>query len=161
MQPASCSFYLFLADKTQTKPRSAKVTKLSTLHENMTIPACSLVVVLLPCRPNSDKTQICEIYKIVKTHENIEMFACLLFASCLRWLASGLLCMVCVLLPFGSFATQAWCFLHVCPALSGLLLARSVGPVLSRSGLLCPDRGPNIVHFVLKRSRSENFPDKS
>ena len=79
--------------------------------------------------------------------KNISIFACLLLASCLLWLASGLLCLACVLLPFGRFAAQALWFLHVWPALSGLLLARSVGFVLSGSGLLCPGRGQKIVHF--------------
>ena len=148
MQLASCSLYLFLADKTQTKLRSVKVTNFSKTYENMTIPACFLVVVLLPCRADSDNTQICGIYKIVKAQYNITILACLLLAFCLLWLAPGLLCMACVLLPSGRFAAQASCFLHVCPALSGLLLARPVGPALSRSGLLCPGRGQKTVYFL-------------
>ena len=74
------------------------------------------------------------------------MFAYLLLAFCLLWLAPGLLCMACVLLPFGRFAAQALWFQHVWPALSGLLLARSGGFVLSGSGLLSPGRGQKIAH---------------
>ena len=51
------------------------------------------------------------------------------------------------LASFWPFCYTGVVFLHVCPALSGLLLARSVGSVLSGSGLLCPGRGQNIVHF--------------
>ena len=126
----------------------AQICESNTLvktHGNMTIPACFLVVVFLPCRPDSRSAKFT---KSSKTHENIMCLACFLLAFCLLWLAPGLLCMACVLLPSGRFAAQAWCFLHVCPALSGLLLARSVGPVLSGSGLLCPGRGQHIVNVL-------------
>ena len=79
--------------------------------------------------------------------ENMTILACFLLASCLLWLASGLLCLACVLPPFGRFAAQVWWFVHVWPALSGLLLACLVWPVLSGSGLLCPGHGQKIVHF--------------
>ena len=62
-------------------------------------------------------------------------------------LALGLLCLACVLPPLGRFSAQARWFVHVWPALSGLLLARFVWPLLSGSGLLCPGRGQKIVHF--------------
>ena len=48
--------------------------------------------------------------KFTKTRENITTCAYLLLACCLHWLAPGLLCMACVLLPSGRFAAQAWCF---------------------------------------------------
>ena len=67
----------------------------------------------------------------------------------LAWflLALCLLCLACALPAFGNFPAPAQCFLHVWPALSGLLLARFVWPVLSGSGLLCPGRGHKIVNF--------------
>ena len=85
--------------------------------------------------------------KSSKNNEKMTILDCFLLASCLLWLASGLLCLACVLPPFGRFAAQVWWFVHVWPALSGLLLARLVWPVLSGSGLLCPGRGQKIVHF--------------
>ena len=45
----------------------------------MTIAACFLLPLPLPCRPNSDKTQICGSYKIVKkTHEDMTISVCFL-----------------------------------------------------------------------------------
>ena len=86
LQPASCSLYLFLADKTQTKLRSVKVRKLSTTYENMTIAACFLVVVLLPCRADSDNTQICEIYKNTREYDDFSiLIACVLLALACSW----------------------------------------------------------------------------
>ena len=101
------------------------------------------------------------------------LLACFWFASALLWLACflpifvhrrsvlctsrllldrfllalGLLCLACVLPPCGRFSAQARWFVHVWLALSGLLLARFVWPLLSRSGLLCPGRGQKIVNF--------------
>ena len=62
-------------------------------------------------------------------------------------LALCLLCLARAWPAFGNFPPQARCFVHVWLALSGLLLARLVGPVLSGSGLLCPGRCQKIVHF--------------
>ena len=46
----------------------------------MTIAACFLLLVPLPCRQDSDKTQICESYKLVfkKTYDNMTIPACFL-----------------------------------------------------------------------------------
>ena len=60
-------------------------------------------------------------------------------------LALCLLCLACPWPALGNFPAQARCFVHVWPALSGLLLARFVWPMLSGSGVLCPGRGHNIV----------------
>ena len=62
-------------------------------------------------------------------------------------LALCLICLACAWPAFGNFPPQARCFVHVWLALSGLLLARFVWPLLSGSGLLCPGRGQKIVHF--------------
>ncbi|MGB0180113.1 MAG: hypothetical protein ACPF8U_08645, partial [Flavobacteriales bacterium] len=44
--------------------------------------------------------------------QNMTVLACFLLASCLLWLASGLLCPACVLPPFGRCAPQAWWFVR-------------------------------------------------
>ena len=60
----------------------------------MTIAASLLVVVLLPCRADSDNTQICEIYKNILEYDDFWHIYCLRFAcfglllACFVWRAS-------------------------------------------------------------------------
>ena len=99
--------------------------------------------------------------KFTKTRENITILAYLLFAFCLPWLAPGLLCMACVLLPFGRFLHRRGVFctsVLLCLACSWLA---QLG--LCCLGLACCARAAAKTSFMFYRTARgvRTFPDKS